>query len=149
MADLRDEFGPIAQWSKALKDIHEVAVDVMGTAIDHNGNMYKSIIDTASFLANAHLDLMIQFVSTQPKESEKALLVAGVKHPAVNKGVISKEEFYDRAEAKGHKVLAIDDSADQASRAAVHIDPKDPAVKEYLGKREYRHHHEEPGKPVL
>lgn len=141
MADLSDEFGAIAGWSKTLRDIQEVAIDVMGTAIDHNGRVYRAMIDTASYLARNHIDLVLQFVSTQPKEGEEALHAAHVRHPAVRKGVAQKDEYFERAKREGRNVLAFDDSAAQAAKAAVHINPRDPQVSTYLSTREYRHHH--------
>lgn len=138
MADLMNIFGPIAKWNETLRDIQAVGIDVMGTAIDHQGKMHKEVTDLVVHLNKAYVDLAITFISTEPARAWMALMEAGVRGKTLDHGVELKEDFYARAKNDGLKVLSIDDEPAQAARADVHIDPKDGDVKTHLQKRDYR-----------
>lgn len=141
-------FGPIAKWNETLRDIQAVGIDVMGTAIDHQGRLHKEVTDLVLHMQRSYMDLAISFISTDPTRAWTALVEAGLKGKTVDEGVALKEEFYAHAKKEGLKVLSIDDEAGQAARADVHIDPKKAEVKDFLQKRGYRvQPHNKPGAP--
>ncbi len=141
-------FGPIAAWNKTLRDIQAIGIDVMGTAIDHNGRVYRDVTRLMTHIHAEYSDLAVRFISSDPKEAMQALLEAGVKGPEILAGVMLKKDFYDEATAKGEHVAVEDDEASQAVRADVHINPKDEGVKDYLHRREYRHPRTPPDEPT-
>lgn len=62
----------------------------------------------------------------------------GCQPIAAGEGVLLKSDFYKMRAAKGSNVVAIDDEAQAAVQASIHIDPNNQRVKKYIDIKGYR-----------
>lgn len=144
MSRLSEIFEPIVEETKvSLSEIDIVAFDISGTLVltkpDYTG--YESIEETVrllediSTLKGIEIDEVV-IITDDLNGAEPRLQGAGLQRLLVIKPE-DRENFYDRAETSGKKVLVVDNDYFAALRAHAHVNPTKREFKRYVGSPEY------------